>query len=260
MKRFLFIIVTFIMGLIIVYSIQAERKPSNKLVFKQTLYSQMTTDQTLSIDVFSNSDSLFTNKEAIESLYIASFDQHYKLVPSDFEITQGGKYRYLGDAYVKFTYHLVLPKLEIDYYIKECYLTIYLKNGTYLQAQIGRLSLMKPAVESDISIYNQFGENTDDGHFLTDIHLDVVTNRDIEIQSVCYTVNHCVEIKQIIHTQYTLNIEIEPDVFYYESTALRIFYTLEGELFSHTVETFKYFEQMSRDIPENSYNRVYVID
>lgn len=260
MKKFAFILVTLAMVFVIVYSALSKRFVSNKLLFKQTLYSQMTTDPYLAIDVFSNAETLYTNLDAIEYLYIASLDEHNKLVPKQIDIQKGGRYSYLGDDFNKYTYQLKLPSLEIDYYIKDCYLNIWLKNGERLQAQIGRLSLMKPSTNQDFSIVNQYGINTDEGQFLNQVNIDILAKRPISVESVCYTVNHCVELKQSVISQQTLEIHMDTDAFYYQTTALKIFYTVEGELFYQTMDTFKYFEHMTNIIPENSFNRIYVID
>jgi hypothetical protein len=249
-----------VMIFFIIMSVQAEQLPSKKWLFKQTLYAQLTTDETLTIEGFSNHTSPYTDKNAIESIHLSSFDEHFKLIPKSFEIHTYGHYTYLGDRYTKHTFVLKLPTLEVDYYIKDCYLTIILKNGERLISNIGRLSLMKPSLEQELSIYNQYGHNRDEGVFLNHIVLDISVKRPIQIESVCYTVNHCVEILETIQTQKTIEITIESDVFYYSKTPLRIFYTLEGTLYAQTVDTFIYFESMSTVIPENSLNRIYVID
>lgn len=258
MKRIAFIIVTLSMVFVITYSALSKRFVSDKLLFKQTIYSQMTSDPYLSVEVFSNADSLYTELDAIEYLYIGSLDEHHKLMPKSVDIQKGGIYSYLGDDFQKYTYKLELPSLEIDYYIKDCYLNIWLKNGDRLQAQIGRLSLMKPSTNQDFSIVNQYGNNIDEGQFLNHITVDISSNRPILVESVCYTVNHCVELKQSVVSQQSLEIDIETDAFYYQTTALKIFYTVEGELFYQTMNTFKYFEHMTNIIPENSFNRIYV--
>lgn len=260
MKKWLFVIVTMIMISFIIMSVQAEQLPSKKWLFRQTLYAQLTTDETLTIEGFSNHTSAYTDISAIESIYVSSSDEHFKLIPKSYEIHTYGKYTYLGDRYTKHTFVLKLPVLEVDYYIKDCYLTIILKNGERLVSNIGRLSLMKPNLEQELSIYNQYGTKPNEGVFLNHIVLDISVKRSIKIESVCYTVNHCVEIIEDIHTQKTIEIDIEPDVFYFSKTPLRIFYTLEGTLYAQTIDTFLYFESMSTIIPENSLNRIYVID
>lgn len=260
MKRVLFVLVTIVMGLFLFFSIQSTYTSSQKMLFKQTLYSQMTTDRILRIEGFSNSKTLYTESEAIESIYISSLDERYKLLPVSYQIEPSGTYEYLGDTYTRYIYKLELPEIEIDYYIKSCYLNILLKNGEILKASIGRLSLMKPSDMNDFSIYNQYGMNSNEGHFLTTVVLDIVTKRPIQIESVCYTVNHCVELNISIEQQKTIEISLETDVYYYQQTALKIIYSIEGTLYSQTVDTFKYFEHMTNVIPENSLNRIYVID
>lgn len=260
MKRFTFVFVTFVMGLLIVLSLQANQKESNKLLFKQTLYSQLTTDSILAVDVYANSSALFVNAAAIESLYLSSLDEHYKLIPLSYTIEKGGKYAYLGDQFTRYRYLLELPKLEMDYYIKTCYLTIILKNGTHVQADIGRLSLMKPTNQGDISVQNQYGENRHGGTYLSDITLDIFAKQPVTITAICNTIHHCVEINQSIVNLKSIQIDLGLDAFYYQSTALRIHYTLEGTLYSETVDSFRYFEILTSVIPETSYNRLYVID
>lgn len=260
MKKWLFVVVTFVLILFIVLSVQSEQLPSNKWLFKQTLYSQLTTDTQLSVEGYTNHTSLYADVDAIETIYLSSLDEHQKLVPKTIDIKTYGRYTYLGDRYNKVVFLLELPKLEVDYYIKTCYLTILLKNGDKLQASIGRLSLMKPSEEQELSIYNQYGDNADEGPFLTQIVLDISVKRPVTIESVCYTVNHCVPILNTIQSQNSVAIDIEPDLFYYQKTSLRIFYTLEGTLYAQTIDTFLYFEPMSTVIPENSLNRIYVID
>lgn len=260
MKKWLFVVVTFVFILFIVLSVQSKQLPSKKWLFKQTLYSQLTTDIYLKIEGYANHRSLYADEDAIESLYLSSLDEHNKLIPLEFDIEVYGKYRYLGDQYTKHAFLLKLPAIEVDYYIKQCYLTIILKNGERLQVSIGRLSLMKPNEENELSIYNQYGDNANDGPFLTQIVLDISVKRPVTIESVCYTVNHCVPVLSTIQNQNTITIQIEPDLFYYQKTPLRLFYTLEGTLYSQTIHTFLYFESLSTTIPENGLNRIYVID
>lgn len=260
MKKWLFVIVTMVMVFFIIMSVQAEQLPSKKWLFRQTLYAQLTTDETLTIEGFSNHTSPYIDENAIASIYLSSLDEHNKLIPKSFEFKTFGKYIYLGDRYTKHTFILKLPTLEVDYYIKDCYLTLILKNGDRLTASIGRLSLMKPNLEQELSVYNQYGYNQEEGVFLNHIVLDILVKRPIRIESICYTVNHCVEILEDIQNQKTIEIDLDTDVFYYSKTPLRIFYTLEGTLYAQTIDTFLYFESMSTVIPENSMNRIYVID
>ncbi|MCU0104898.1 hypothetical protein N7603_04435 [Acholeplasma vituli] len=260
MRKFAFVFVTAAMILLIVLSIQADRIPSDKLLFKQTLYSQLTTDDTLIVEGFANRKNLYTDSAAIESIYLSSLDEHYKLVPTLDMIEKGGEYNYLGDVYIKYRYIFKLPKLEVDYYIKSCYMTMILKNGDHLQVSIGRLSLMRPSHQSDLSIVNQYGENEEGSSYLSKITLDVKANRLLTIQTICYTVSHCTPIDQVVTDSKTIHIDLGLDVFHFNQTPLRVNYLIDGIEHSETIDTFRYFETLSSDIPENSQNRVYVID
>ena len=75
MKRVLFVLVTIVMGLFLFFSVQSTYSSSKKMLFKQTLYSQMTTDRILRIEGFSNSKTIYTESEAIESIYVSSLDE-----------------------------------------------------------------------------------------------------------------------------------------------------------------------------------------
>lgn len=260
MRRFTFVFVTFVMGVLIILSLQANQTETPKLLFKQTLYSQLTTDTRLAVDVYANTAALYVNSAAIESLYISSLDEHYKLIPQSYTIERGGKYTYLGDQFIKYRYLLELPKLDMDYYIKACYLTIILKNGSHIQAEIGRLSLMKPTHQGDLFVQNQYGENRHGGSYLSDLTLDILANQPITITAICHTVHQCIEINQSFVQLKTIQVDLGLDAFYYQSTALRIHYTIEGTLYTETVDSFRYFEILSSVIPETSYNRLYVID
>lgn len=260
MRRFSFIFVTVSIVLLIVLSIQAERMPKDKLLFKQTLYSQLTTDETLIVDGYTNQANLFVDIAAIESLYVSSLDEHFKLIPTLMSIEKGGKYRYLGDQYTKYRYILKLPKLEVDYYIKDCYMTILLKNGTHIQVSIGRLSLMKPSILTSLTVVNQFGKNNEGSAYLGSISLDIMVDQVVTIQTICNSVSQCSPIDTVITDQKTIHLNLPTDAFYYNQTPLRINYLIGGTEYSETLDTFRYFEQLSTEIPENSQNRVYVLN
>jgi hypothetical protein len=261
MRKIGAVIIALLIIAIVYLNIRAIEEPtSKKLLVQQTLYAITTDDSQIQVPLYVNQKTVLTSVEAIDTVYIHNIDESLKLKATTVDIQAGGKKSYLNETYLSYYFKLGLPKLEMDLYMKEAYLTITLKNEERYTVAIGRLSIFHAVTDDQIDILTQFGTNEKADYRLSSITLDIKANSPVMITNVFYTVNQFVQINQSITNRQEVVVLIPTDVFLYKETALKIQYEMDGITYEKTFNLFRYFDRVTRTLDDEHINRIYVIN
>lgn len=253
-------IILLIIGIVYVNLRAIDEQPSSKVLIQQTLYSITTDESMIQVPFYLNKNSAITKTDAISTIYLHTQDESLKLKADILDVQKGGQKKYLNETYQTYYFKLSLPKLDMDLYMKECLLTITLKNDERHTFSIGRLSIFRVEADDVIDILTQHGKNSDMDHRLSELTLDIKTTKPVTIKTVFYTANHRVEVDREIINRQELVINIPLDAFLYKETALKIAYEIDGVLYEKTFGVFRYFDRVTRTLDDEHINRVYVLN
>jgi hypothetical protein len=266
MKKILTPVIILLIVLMLLINYKATIKPNQSLAISQkTRYSVMQNETfTLEVDLYFNQENLLMNKEAIEYLYIADQNQTKKIVTSTFEISFLAKRNFIGQSFKKYRFSLSFKDLSNDFHINESYLTIVLKNDEVYHFYIGQVSFLsnqRNENESHLYVKDLYGLNDDSNEqSLSEVVITIDPKEAITIKKI--TLNHFdwIEPNEVITTEKTYHIRVNPSDLIYQRSAIRIEYVHQGNTYSSSIDGFLFFDFKAKSETLGEVNTIYELN
>src|SRR5690554_2600166 len=114
MKRLVYPIIIIVMASLIVINYYAYRSPKIKKIISQNKVYTILNDQQLYIKLYSNYNSPFHNKEAIDSVYLEDKNKENRWLLETISISKEKSLDYLKETYNSYLFNFKLPILTTN--------------------------------------------------------------------------------------------------------------------------------------------------
>lgn len=255
MKKLTFPLIILFIALLIVINYYAYKSPKSKQLITQNKVHTIINDQKLYVDLYSNYQSPFHNKEAIETVYLEDKKGENRWLLEILSISKEAKYEYLFETYTNYLFCFSLPHLTTNLEMSDAYLKVILKNGEVGSFLIGSFNFYYQT-DQNLAIASLHATKKNDLLEIETLSLKLELAEDIKVNYIKVG-NYIYYYDQVLRINETLIIAIPPLMKIADSLSVIINYESHNQTYLEALPHFIFFENYENPLSYGILNNVY---